>query len=567
MGEADLQGALDDVPQGDRSGPVALVTGQPEPGRPPAVAVHDDRDVPREMSLGYGRRAGTVAVRARRQRRVGDPRDEPFGAVGRGVRRPGRGAVGGRCRTRAGPGRRPRRGVARRQRQPPHHGRPRPRRAEDAPFDVPGNPNRPVQDGRSGPDDRVQLRAEQFDRAVEHDGGAQRQRVPQRPAGVLQPFTGLAREVRDEPPDGGGPLAGQQLGRCDVEAVEDLGGEPDLPGVEVLGEVAEHVGEEQAVHETGEARKVAQAHGDGQPGADQHPHQLLGPADVLGVRALPPLLPGRHTLTALVPPYRVQGGQQVAEVEPPVPHRVGQRTPDRVVAGAARQVRLQRGPPLFEPAGALLRGALGRVDQVVGGGEGGVQGPAGGAYGRGHQLHQGVLGGPGRADQAAALLVRGVECRSLSPGPGDGPRGAATHGKPHIPSNGTDGTDSGDSDRLRLASITFPRALPEPPEPFERSARPRLAATLSAALSPPGRGSARAGRGSVRHGQGPYPTAPGARGPRTRVITAGGRPAPTPGPVPRTPPRAPATAAHPRRVGPGPPGRGRTRAGRATACG
>lgn len=59
------------------------------------------------------------------------------------------------------------------------------------------------------------------------------------------------------------------------------------------------------------------------------------------------------------------------------------------------------------------------------------------------------------------------------------------------------------------------------------------------------------------------------RGPRVPdgAVTDEGRPAPTPVPVPRTPPRAPATAAPPRRAGPEPPGPGRTRGGRATACG
>ena len=305
-----------------------------------------------------------------------------------------------------------------------------------------------------------------------------------------------------------------------------------------------------------------QPHRYGQPGPDQHPHQLLGPADVLGVGALAPLLPGRDTLTALVPLDRVQGAQQITEVESPVPHRVGQRAPDRVVAGAARQVGLQRGPPLLEPPGALLRGALGGVDQVVGGGEGGVQGPAGGPYRRGHELHQGVLGGPCRADQAAALVVRGVECRSLSPGPRYGPRGGATHGKPHIPSNGTDGTDSGDSDRLRLAAITVPRALPEPLEPFERSARPRLAATLSAALSPPGRGSTRQGRGGVTARTGAFHRAPdgGLSQPRVHRLRLQGQH------------REDRLVHPPQRLALGQPvqrlqARARTRAGRASACG
>ncbi len=54
---------------------------------------------------------------------------------------------------------------------------------------------------------------------------------------------------------------------------------------------------------------------------------------------------------------------------------------------------------------------------------------------------------------------------------------------------------------------------------------------------------------------------------RRRQVIAGGRPARTPGPARRRRTRAPATAARRGPPGPAPPGRGRTRAGPASACG
>ena len=62
MGQPDLQGAVDDVVHGLDTGAVSLGTRQAALLGPAAVAVHDDRDVPR-YPVG-GDLGGPDAVRA-----------------------------------------------------------------------------------------------------------------------------------------------------------------------------------------------------------------------------------------------------------------------------------------------------------------------------------------------------------------------------------------------------------------------------------------------------------------------------------------------------------------------